>query len=100
MVTTIVMRMHRDYGGECWADSEDLPGYSAVGRDFTDVMDLVREAVDWAIPPQLEEGQEVDVRWQWCNDSLRFVKAVRMDGKPAIVIDRPCPRAERDGGDA
>jgi hypothetical protein len=100
VVKTITMRMHRDWSGQCWADSHDLAGYTAAGMDFTDVMGLVHEAIDWAVPPQLEEGQEVDLRWQWCNDSLRAVRALRVDGKPACVIDKPCPCADREEGQA
>jgi hypothetical protein len=85
------MRMHRGSDGACWADSEDLPGYTALGADFHTVMGLVGEALDAPTLLGLTLRPLVDVRWQWCDDPDRGFMAI---GGPGADMFRPGQPAE------
>ena len=89
-MTMVRMRMHRAPDGSCWADSEDLPGYTAVASDALGVMRLVSDAFEVGFIGD----PDADVRWQWCGDPLMGVLAARFTSpyaKSACGDGGPCP---------
>ena len=55
------MRLHRT-PERSWADSPDVPGYTATATQPGAVMAMVREAAELGML-----GDDVDVRWAWCS---------------------------------
>jgi hypothetical protein len=60
MSTVTVVYHHEE--GSWWAESDDLPGFSAVGSSFDEVERLVREAVhdESVIPAPVDLVEELD----------------------------------------
>jgi len=57
-MTSIRVLYHHEAEG-WWAESKDLPGWTAVGRDFSEVRDQVRSGVERFAGPDaflIEEG--------------------------------------------
>jgi hypothetical protein len=92
----VAMRMHRAEPGQCWADSEQLKGYTAAGADFGVVMDLVSEALGNGMLIGALDPDLIDLRWQWCDDPARSVLAIRdvtggLNVAPTVTVC-PCSR--------
>jgi hypothetical protein len=96
---TLTMRMHRDRAGNCWADSDNLPGYSAAGPDFTTVMGRLGEACAGDTLLGVPLADLVDLRWQWCRDPARGVVAVS-DALGDNGDRPPCPCEMEEETDA
>ena len=89
--TCVLIRMHRSRSGQFWADSPDIPGYTAVGDDPFEVMGLVREFAD--LTPPMVDHPVTDVRWQWCDDPAAHVVGIRWSRSgtlPEATIPPPC----------
>jgi hypothetical protein len=84
----VLARMHKDTHG-VWADSADIPGYTAVADDPLGLMELVTDAADRGML-----GQDVDLRWEFHGKHGRGVVAIRAPWLPADDLSpQLCPCA-------
>jgi predicted RNase H-like HicB family nuclease len=81
-MTTIRVRYHHEPEG-WWADSPELQGFVASGRDLAEVRELVKDGVPFYL-----DDQRVELREEMANSAAAVVE-FRLDNEHSIDVAPP-----------
>lgn len=73
-ITETLVVLHRD-GGSFWAESEQVPGWTAAANDVTELLQMIHEGVPFALD---REPDQLDIRMEWEDGRRVFASTTNL----------------------